>query len=56
MATNKEVINRIEKEIEKLTTKDFTLFFFTIDSKNVPSGSLVYTYELALSMKKWGIM
>ena len=54
MATNKEVINRIEKEIEKLTTKDFTLFFFTIDSKNVPSGSLVYTYELALSMKKMG--
>lgn len=54
MATNQEVISRIETEISKLKNKEFTLFFFTIDSKNVPSGSLVYTYELALSMKKLG--
>lgn len=54
MATNKEVIARIENEISKLNNKEFTLFFFTVDSKNVPSGSLVYTYELALSMKKLG--
>lgn len=54
MATDQKVIERIENEISKLKTKDFTLFFFTIDSKNVPSGSLVYTYELALSMKKLG--
>lgn len=54
MATSQEVIKRIENEISKLNNKEFTLFFFTIDSKNVPSGSLVYTYELALSMKKLG--
>lgn len=54
MATNTEVISRIENEISKLNSKDFTMFFFTVDSKNVPSGSLVYTYELALTMKKLG--
>jgi hypothetical protein len=54
MATSQEVIKRIENEISKLNNKEFTLFFFTIDSKNVPSGSLVYTYELALSMQKLG--
>lgn len=54
MATKKDVLERIENEITKLKTKDFTLFFFTVDSKNVPSGSVVYSYELALSMKKLG--
>lgn len=54
MATREEVIQRIENEINKLKTKDFTLFFFTLDTKNVPSGSVVYSYELALSLKKLG--
>jgi hypothetical protein len=54
MTKNQEVIKRIENEILKLKNKDFTMFFFTIDSKNVPNGSLVYTYELALSFKKLG--
>lgn len=54
MVKNKEVINRIQNEIDKLNNKDFTLFFFTIDSKNVPTGSLVYTYEMALALKKLG--
>ena len=54
MATKEEVINRIENEISKLKNKEFNLFFFTIDSKNVPSGSIVYTYELALAMQKLG--
>jgi len=47
-------LERIENEINKLKNKDFTMFFFTIDSKNVPNGSLVYTYDLALSMHKLG--
>ena len=54
MVKNKEVINRIQNEIDKLNNKDFTLFFFTLDSKNVPTGSLVYTYEMALALKKLG--
>ena len=54
MATRKDVINRIENEVSKLKKKDFTFFFFVVDSKNVPSGSVVYSYELALSLKKLG--
>lgn len=54
MATNDEVIKRIENEISKLNKKEFTLYFFTVDSKNVPSGSVVYSYELALTLKKLG--
>lgn len=54
MATREEAIKRLENEISKLKTKDFNIFFFTIDSKNVPSGSLVYSYEFALSLKKLG--
>ena len=54
MANKEEVISRIENEIIKLQNKDFTLFFFAMDSKNIPSGSLVQTYDLALTMKKLG--
>lgn len=50
----KKVFERVGNEISKLKNKDFTMFFFTIDSKNVPNGSLVYTYELALAFKKLG--
>ena len=54
MATQTEVLERIENEISKLKTNDFNIFFFTLDSKNVPSGSVVYTYELALALHKLG--
>lgn len=50
----RKMAERVENEIDKLERKDFTMFFFTIDSKNVPSGSLVYTYEIALAFKKLG--
>ena len=49
-----DVIGRIENEINRLNNKEFTMFFFTVDSKNVPSGSVVYTYELAYAMKQLG--
>ncbi len=54
MATQTEVLERIENEISKLKTNDFNIFFFTVDSKNVPSGSIVYSYELALALHKLG--
>lgn len=54
MATQTEVLERIENEISKLKTNDFNIFFFTVDSKNVPSGSVVYSYELALALHKLG--
>lgn len=50
----KVVLGRIKGELEKFNKKDFTLFFFTIDSKNVPNGTLVYEYDMALALSKLG--
>ena len=48
------VVDRIEKNIESLEKKDFTLFFFTIDSKNSPNATLAYEYEFAYTLSKMG--
>lgn len=54
MSDTKTVLGRIQNEIEKLDNKDFTLYFFVIDSKNVPNGKLAYTYEMAYSLHELG--
>ena len=46
------VISRIESEIEKIDKKENTIFFFVIDTKGTPSGSLEYIYKLALILSK----
>lgn len=40
-------ISRIESEIEKIDKKENNIYFFVIDTKGVPSGSLEYIYRLA---------
>ena len=54
MSKNKEVLERVDKEIKKLDDKSFSIFFFIIDSKGTPSGSMSYIYEMALTLKKLG--
>lgn len=44
---NEIVISRIEKEINRVANKENTIFFFVIDTKGTPSGSLEYIYRLA---------
>ena len=51
---NKIVIENINKEIAKIDKKENRVFFFVIDTKGVPSGSLEYIYNLALIAKKDG--
>ena len=51
---NKIVIENINKEIAKIDKKENRVFFFVIDTKGVPSGSLEYIYNLALITKKDG--
>ena len=41
-------IKNIEKSIEKLVNKEFTVMFFVVDTKGIPSGSLAYIYNLVL--------
>lgn len=49
-----KVIENIEKEISKIDKKENRIFFFVIDTKGVPSGSLEYIYNLALMLKEDG--
>lgn len=48
------VKSRIEEQISKIENNDFTLYFYVIDTKGVPSGSLSYIYDIALSLKDMG--
>lgn len=55
MQANKEtVISRIKDEIDKIDKKTNTIYFFVIDTKGNPSGSLSYIYNLALILSKNG--
>lgn len=49
-----KVIENIEKEISKIDKKENKLYFFVIDTKGVPSGSLRYIYNLAAILKEDG--
>ena len=49
-----KVINNIEKEISRIQNKENRIYFFVIDTKGVPSGSLEYIYNLALILKNEG--
>lgn len=44
---NKKAIDRINDSIKSLNTKNFTIYFFVIDTKGTPNGSTQYIYEMA---------
>ena len=46
------VIQRIEAEIAKIDNKESNIFFFVLDTKGNPSGSLEYIYKLAMILKE----
>ena len=56
MSNNKEtvVMERITNEIKKIDNKENRLFFYVIDTKGNPSGSLAYIYEVAYGLKNMG--
>ena len=45
---------RIQEQISKIENKDFSLYFYVIDTKGNPSGSLSYIYDIAYSLKEMG--
>ena len=49
-----DVISRIEKELKKFDEKDFNVYFYVIDTKGVPSGSLLYIYKIAYELQRLG--
>ena len=48
---NEQAIARITESIATLKDKNFNIFFFVVDSRNVPNSSLAYIYELAKTLK-----
>lgn len=51
---DKKVLQRIENAISDIKNNNFTLYFFVIDSKNVPNGSLSYIYQMAYTLQEKG--
>lgn len=49
---NKVAISRIDEEIAKIDKKENTVYFFVLDTKGNPSGSLEYIYKLAMILKE----
>lgn len=45
---------RIEEQIKNIDNRDFSLYFYVVDTKGVPSGSLSYIYDIALGLKDMG--
>lgn len=55
MENKKEtVIERINSELSKIDNKENNIYFFVIDTKGNPSGSLEYIYKLASFVKDEG--
>lgn len=56
MSQNKtyKTIKGIEKAVKNIKKNKFTLYFFTVDSKNIPNSNIAYTYELAKTLKDKG--
>lgn len=44
------VIKRIEDAIDNLNKKEFNMYFFVVDSKNVPNGNMNYIYRMAKAL------
>lgn len=52
--TKEEMLNIVDENILKLKNKDYTLYFFVLDTKGNPSTSIEYIYHTALTLSKRG--
>lgn len=48
------IVSRIDDAINQLKDNKFTMYFFVVDSKNTPNGSMHYTYYLAKTLHDKG--
>lgn len=49
-----EMLKLVNENISRLKNKEYTLYFFVIDTKGNPSNSLEYIYHTALTLNKRG--
>jgi hypothetical protein len=52
--TKEEMLKVVEQNISRLENKEFTLFFYVLDTKGNPSSALEYIYRTALVLKNRG--
>lgn len=50
----KEMLRIVDENISKLKNKEYTLYFFVLDTKGNPSHSLEYIYQTALVLSQRG--
>ena len=49
-----KALENLKESVERLEKKDFTFFFFVMDTKGNPSGSLAYIYRTAYALQEMG--
>lgn len=49
-----KALEKVREEISKIDKKENNIYFFVLDTKGVPSGSLEYIYKLAIIAKNDG--
>lgn len=54
VATKEELVAIADREIKRIEDKESNIYFFVIDTKDVPSGSLANIYEMAYYLKTIG--
>jgi hypothetical protein len=47
-----EIINNLKEQVKFIDGKDFNVYFYVLDTKNTPTGSMSYLYETALTLKE----
>lgn len=47
MSKNQNIVKRIDNAIYDINKKKSNLFFFVVDSKNIPNSSMAYIYQMA---------
>lgn len=52
--TNEEMKKIVEENIGRLENKDFTIYFFVLDTKGNPSSAIEYIYQTAYTLKELG--
>ena len=52
--TKEETLKKIEELVSEMKDKAFNAYFFVIDTKGSPDGSVQYTYDIAYGLYTLG--
>ena len=49
-----KMVKNVEFAISQIENNEFTLYFFVLDSKNVPNATMCYIYQMAKALQDKG--